>query len=302
MSTQLTVYQNYAFGDLLPEDVKTIHETIAKDCNESQFRLFMAVAKAADANPMLQEIHPTVYQGKLTWQFGIDYHIRKAKEAPGYNGYDVQLVHENDGFKMHQEKSEDGRYYTVIDEHSWSFPRGKVVGGYALAYKEGFQPFSVLMETTEVEHYQKSQIGMQQKMWTNQFNDMFKKHMVKRAMKPTFGLRFDDGEDKDGTVQPPQEPQRRDITHEASHSDPAPTTKQPEPPKEDPVKKAKDDINNKFNQLGLTDKPQRNAFFGQHQVTFKDPQKPTLAELQGAIMILDMEIVNSEQPIVLGDE
>jgi hypothetical protein len=28
---------------------------------------------------------------------------------------DTQLVHENDAFKMHQEKTDDGRYYAVIE-------------------------------------------------------------------------------------------------------------------------------------------------------------------------------------------
>jgi recombination protein RecT len=295
MSTQLTVYQSYAFGDLLPEDVKTIHETIAKDCNESQFRLFMAVAKAADANPMLQEIHPSVYGGKLTWQFGIDYHIRKAKETPGFNGYDVQLVHEQDTFKMHQERAEDGRYFTVIDEHSWSFPRGKVVGGYALAYKEGFPPFSVLMETTEVEHYQKSQIGMQKTMWTNNFNDMFKKHMVKRAMKAAFGLRFDDGEDKEGGPgQQSYEPQgRKDITAEASHTEP---TKQPEPEleKPDPKVEARAGIKSKLAQLGLTTIPTIDEFFATNKIKYKDSKNPTLAELQGVLQLLDQKIADKQ--------
>lgn len=184
--------QSLVFGELTEQDIVTIRETIGKDCNESQFKLFMAISKNAGANPILNEIYPAVRGGQLTVQFGIDFYVRKAKEADGYQGYDVQLVHENDAFKMHQEKDDDGRYFIVIDEHSFGFPRGKVIGGYAFAYKEGLKPFSVIMEVDEVEHYKRSNIGMQKTMWTNNFNDMFKKHMVRRALKAAFSLNFDD--------------------------------------------------------------------------------------------------------------
>jgi recombination protein RecT len=214
--TQITLYQSTVFGDLTPEDVKTVHETIATGTNESQFRLFMGIAKASGANPLLGEIHASVFQGKLTTQFGVDFYVRKAKETEGYRGYDVQLVHDNDSFKMHQARAEDGRYYIMIDEHSFGFPRGKVIGGYAFAYREGFEPFSIIMDIAEVEHYQRSQIGMQKRMWTDQLPDMFKKHMVKRVLKAAFGLTFEN-EERDAIQSTPSVDnvdsyQRQDIT------------------------------------------------------------------------------------------
>lgn len=209
---QLAVYQGLAFGDLTEQDIITIRETVGKDCNESQFKLFMAISKSAGANPILNEIYPAVRGGQLTVQFGIDFYVRKAKETEGYLGYDVQLVHENDAFKMHQEKDEDGRYFIVIDEHSFGFPRGRVIGGYAFAYKEGLKPFSVIMEVDEVEHYKKSNIGMQKSMWNNNFNDMFKKHMTRRALKAAFGLNFDDGQAQTDEINNYEPRQRVDIT------------------------------------------------------------------------------------------
>lgn len=294
MSNQLALYQNLTFGAITEQDIVTIRETIAKDCNESQFKLFMGIAKSIDASPLLGEIHPSVYQGKLTVQYGIELYIRKAKETEGYLGYDVQLVHENDEFKMHQERAEDGRYFVVIDEHSWSFPRGKVVGGYAMAYKEGFKPFTVLMEVAEVEHYQRSAIGMQKTMWTNNFNDMFKKHMVKRAMKAAFGLRFTD-EDVDGKQAdniPSYEPQRRDITAEAEAMNgdhvQAEQSSQNEPVEDPALTAARQQMAAKFKELGITDKKKMGEYIAKHAKPKGD--KPTLAEIKALLKIMDMEI------------
>lgn len=195
MANQLVEYKKFTFGDLDETMIQTIHETIAKDCTEPQFRLFMTISKSLGANPLLNEIYPTVYQGKLTPQFGIGFYVTQARKHKDYRGYDVQLVHENDIFSMHQERSEgDERYFIVIDQHSFGFPRGKIIGCYAFAYREGFKPFSVVMGIEEVDHLRNSNIGMQKAMWNNNLGDMFKKHVSKRALSAGFGLGFDDEE------------------------------------------------------------------------------------------------------------
>jgi recombination protein RecT len=290
-NNQLAVYQSFAFGELTQQDVVTIRETIGKDCNESQFKLFMSIAKSSGANPILNEIYPTVRSNQLTVQFGVDFYVRKAKETDGYLGYDVQTVHENDEFKMHQEKAEDGRYYMVIDEHSFGFPRGKVIGGYAFAYKEGLKPFSVIMEVDEVEHFKRSQIGMQKTMWTNYFNDMFKKHMVRRALKAAFNLNFDDEEiteNKGGDTIPEYQPQpRKDITPNQDVID-APTEQQQQPQQDDEtakIKKVRAEISKKFKQLGIP-KEQQKEYMAVNVPNFKG----SLADYIGLNQLLDMQI------------
>lgn len=288
-NNQLTLYKTLAYGAVTEQDIETIRETIAKDCNESQFRLFMGIAKSLDANPILGEIHPTVYQGKLTPQYGIDLFVRKAKETEGYKGYDVQLVHENDTFKMHQERADDGRYYAVIDEHSWGFPRGKVMGGYAMAYKEGIPPFTVTMDVEEVEHFKRSAIGMQKTMWTNNFNDMFKKHMLKRALKAAFGLKLEDAEFKNDGEISSYEPTRRDITAESEILEQKSTSNTS---KEDPDAKAMKDIRSKitaaFKQLKITDPDKMSEYMNSRMQPKGD--KPTLQELTGLLKVMEMEI------------
>lgn len=305
--TQLASYNSYLFGGMTVEDLQTFRETIAKDCNESQFRLFMGVAKAADANPIIGEIHPTVYQGKLTWQFAVDYHIRKGKEADGYRGYDVQVVHANDDFQIHQERAEDGRYYMVIDKHVINFPLGAPVGGYAMAYKEGLMPFTVLMDVEEVDHFKKSAIGMQKTMWNNNFKDMFKKHMVKRAFKAAFGLRFDDNEGSEPTASyNPAE--RTDVT--------PPTSSEPEvinpggnnagstgdngPTEADRLKQARAEMKLKFQQLGITEAEDMTAYIEKKAKPKGD--KPTLKEITGLLKIMDLDIAEKQAAQKADDE
>lgn len=285
MANQLATYQNLAFGELNQQDIVTIRETIGKDCNESQFKLFMSIAKSAGANPIMNEIYPTVRQNQLTIQFGIDFFVRKAKESDGYQGYDVQLVHENDEFKMHQEKAEDGRYFVVIDEHSWGFPRGKVIGGYAIAYKEGMKPFTVIMEVDEVEHFKRSGIGMQKTMWTNYFNDMFKKHMARRALKAAFNLNFDDediSDNKGVDGVPEYKPQeRKDITPQQESID------KPTDTEEDQKNTVRSAINQAFNKLGITTKEETGEYIKKHAPKFN---KDSLSDLNGLLRLLEMNI------------
>jgi recombination protein RecT len=300
MANQLTTYQSLAFGELSQQDIVTIRETIGKDCNESQFKLFMSIAKSSGANPIMNEIYPTVRQNQLTIQFGVDFFVRKAKESDGYQGYDVQLVHENDEFKMHQEKAEDGRYFVVIDEHSWGFPRGKVIGGYAIAYKEGMKPFTVIMEVDEVDHFKRSNIGMQKTMWTNYFNDMFKKHMARRALKAAFNLNFDDEEIADnkgsGGIPEYSPQQRKDITPQQEVID-KPTTEPELSEEEKQMQKVVTDINKKFRKLGLTTKEQKNEYKEKHAPNFK----ATLADYVGLSQLLDMHIEMEEVQAADGD-
>ena len=276
-----TTYQQLAYGDLSQEDVSTIKQTIAKDCNDSQFRLFMAIAKSSGANPVMNEVYPTVRSGQLTVQFGVDFFIRKAKESDGYLGYDVQLVHEQDEFKMHQEKAEDGRYYMVIDEHSFGFPRGRVIGGYCIAYREGQKPFTVIMEVEEVEHFKKSNIGMQKTMWTNYFNDMFKKHIVRRALKAAYSLNYDDDQvvDGGGSDIPEYKPgERKDITPEPEIID-APK------PDESAVKQVRSSITKVLKELGISGKAATADYLKEKNIHI--PENPSIDQLNGALKTLE---------------
>ncbi|UUG68574.1 recombination and repair protein [Halomonas phage YPHTV-1] len=296
-NNQLQTYQGMAFGELSAQDVTTIRQTIGKDCNESQFNLFMSIARSSGANPVLNEIYPTVRQGQLTIQYGYDFYVRKAKEADGYLGYDVQLVHENDEVTVGRKTDDKGRSFMVVSDHSITFPRGKVVAAYAIAFRDGVTPFTVFMEADEVEHLRKSNIGMQKTMWTNYFGDMFKKHVLRRALKGQFGLEFDDQEVEQNSVPEYQPRERKDITpNQEPINQPEPEEKQPE----DNVVALRKQMKQKFNQIGVKDNDGVNEYLKKNNVKLSQPA--TESELIGLIELLDMHIDMQEAQAQASDD
>src|SRR5690625_2372520 len=267
MANQLQTYQGMSFGELSEQDVTTIRQTIGKDCNESQFKLFMSIAKSSGANPLLNEIYPAVRGGQLTIQYGYDFYVRKAKESDGYLGYDVQLVYENDEVSIKRKTDDQGRSYMVIEKHDISFPRGKVIAAYAIAFREGASPFAVFMEASEVDHLRKSNIGMQKTMWTNYFGDMFKKHVLRRALKGQFGLEFDDQAVEQGNAvpeyKPPKDvtPTQEVIEHQES----------PEDEQETSIKKLRKQMKQKFVQLGITTNEGISEYLKENNVKLSNP-------------------------------
>lgn len=274
-------------NELTQEDVQTLKHTIAKDLNDSQFKLFLSMCEKTGANPIVNEIHPSVFKGQMTVQFGYDFYIRKAKESDGYKGYDIQLIHENDEFKVARKVDDQGRSYMEVEKHEVSFPRGKVIGGYAIAYRDGVTPFMTLMEVTEVEHLRKSNIGMQKTMWTNYFEDMFKKHILKRALKSAFGLEFDDNPietSSSGNI-PEYEKTRKDITPNQDVIDhPVQDESQPQ----DNVAALRKEMKQKFVKLGIPTNKAIGEYIAKNKVKLSDPA--TEQELIGLIELLDMHI------------
>lgn len=285
-NNQLQVYQGMAFGELSTQDITTIRQTIGKDCNESQFNLFMSIAKSSGANPVLNEIYPTVRQGQLTIQYGYDFYVRKAKETDGYLGYDVQLVHENDKLKVSRKTDDQGRSFMVVSDHDISFPRGKVIAAYAIAFREGVTPFTVFMERDEVSHLEKSNIGMQKTMWTNYFGDMFKKHVLRRALKGQFGLEFDDQNVEQSNAVP--EYDRRERKNITPNQDVIDQPEQEEPQPQDNVAALRKEMKQKFTALGITTKQAIGEYVTKNKVKLSDPA--TEQELIGLIELLDMHL------------
>lgn len=294
-NNQLQTYQGMAFGELSPQDVTTIRQTIGKDCNESQFNLFMSIARSSGANPVLNEIYPTVRQGQLTIQYGYDFYVRKAKEADGYLGYDVQLVHENDEVKVSRKTDDQGRSFMVVSDHAITFPRGKIVAAYAIAFRDGVTPFTVFMEADEVEHLRKSNIGMQKTMWTNYYGDMFKKHVLRRALKGQFGVEFDDQDVEPNEVPDYKNRERKDITPNQEVID-----QREEEHTEDKIITLRKQMKQKFNQIGVKDNDGVAEYLKKNNIKLSQPA--TEVELIGLIELLDMHIDLQESQQATNDD
>lgn len=171
-------------GDFTQQELDVMQSTIASGTNKEEFRLFVQTCVNTNLNPFLNHIYPIVFEGKngrkLNLQISVEGIMFLARKVPGYKGVDVQLVHENDEFRMSRV---NGAMKVV--QHEFGFPRGQVVGGYAIARREGFEDAITVMERDEVKDMT---TGRNANMWKQWFNDMFKKHILKRAAKEQYGI------------------------------------------------------------------------------------------------------------------
>ncbi|MGH1296392.1 RecT family recombinase [Bacillus pretiosus] len=183
-------------GSFTQSELDTIKGTIALGTSDEQFALFVQTCVNSGLNPFLNHIYCIVYNTKngpkMSIQIAVEGVLALARKTDGYKGVDAQLVHENDDFKYNATTKEV--------THSVGFPRGRVIGGYSVAKRDGFEDVVVLMEASEVEHLTK---GRNADMWKDWFNDMFKKHLLKRSAKLQYGIEI--GEDEPVASKPVEE-------------------------------------------------------------------------------------------------
>lgn len=94
------------------EDIQTLRETIAQDCNDSQFRLFLATCNRTGLDPIARQIHPVIRQTSkqvngqwtkvpvLTIQVGIDGFRVIAQRSRKYRGQTAPQWCGDDGIWM----------------------------------------------------------------------------------------------------------------------------------------------------------------------------------------------------------
>ncbi|TYA10958.1 recombinase RecT [Paenibacillus faecis] len=286
-------------GNWSIEDIETMKQTLAAGTTDSQFQLFLRTAHASGLNPFLNHIYAIVYQGKMSLQIGIEGIAYLAKQHEGYRGYDAQIVCENDTFKakkstVYNEKTGEREDEWIIVDHEIGFPRGKIVGAYAIAYRDGFPPFTVLMDWSEVEHFLNSQIPNQKTMWTKYTADMFKKHVAKRALKGQFGIDIsEDDIPGAGSILPESEPQRRDITAEVNAAAQKEEPKHETPADDaDELKKCREKMKENFSKLGITTPEGIEEYIANHGKI--KGEKPTLAEYKALLKVMDLHIAEKQ--------
>jgi recombination protein RecT len=284
-NNQLAEIKAFSEGEL-----QTIRQTLAKDATPDQFNLFIRTAAAAGLNPMLNHIYCIVYGGKMSLQISVEGIMYLAKKVEGYQGVDVQLVYENDEYKAKRVRDESGRYYWDV-EHELSSDPGKVIGCYAFAYREGFPPVFEYLKVDEVQH---NLSGNNSTLWKKYFNDMYKKHVIKRAAKRQYGIEIsEDDIPTSGSSSVPeyQQKERKDITPNQDIIDAPP--KQPQQPQQDDeaskLKVVRSEVAKKFKKLGIA-KEEQSGYVEQHVPGFKG----TLADFVGLNSLLDMQIEMTE--------
>ncbi|MGF9766920.1 RecT family recombinase [Bacillus albus] len=283
MANQVTATPNTdkVIGNFTKSELDTIKSTIATGTTNEQFALFVQTCVNSELNPFLNHIYCIVYGGKMSIQVSVEGVLHLARQKNGYKGIDVQTVHENDEFEA--DRSQEGEW--IIRKHQVKFPRGKVIGCYAVAQREGFKDVVVLMETDEVIHMKN---GTNKHMWNNWFNDMFKKHAMKRAAKLQYGIEINEDEAVSSSPVdnvPSYEPEKRvDITPNKPNQIQVEEGETVDPEAE--LKKKQNEVMTKLTEYNMTNDDLQ-------EIAVKNFKVPAaelnLQQLTGLVKFLDLE-------------
>lgn len=261
-----------------PAVLQVIRNSIAPTANDQEFLLFAHKAASYGLDPFKNEIFFIKYGSQARIQFAAEAYLSKAREQEGFIPPDTQMVHENDEFKIAMNK--ETKQMEVV-QHEIGFPRGKIIGAYSVAYREGYPPVTVIMDIDEVAHMF---TGQNKDNWNKWTSDMFGKHVQQRALKKQYGLSFEDVTISQNDVPQPATQTRRDIT---------PTQEHIEAPIEQPVLTRSEEllkeVKAKFKQLGITTKKAMQEYLDKNAPGI-DPTTATESELVGLIELLNMNI------------
>jgi hypothetical protein len=267
-----------------PEVLQVIRQSIAPTATDQEFLLFAHKAASYGLDPFKNEIFFIKYGNTARIQFAAEAYLAKAREQEGFQPPDTQMVHENDEFKVAMNK-ETKELEVIL--HEIGFPRGKIIGAYSIAYREGHRPVTVIMDIEEVDHMFTGQNKDNWKKWTS---DMFGKHVQQRALKKQYGLDFGDetiGQgDQEGGI-PEYKTERKDITPNQDVIDP-PQTKPELTDEEKQIKKIRSEITKKLKVLGVVGKDKVAEYIANNAPVMSE--NPTLAEYTGLLNIIEMNI------------
>lgn len=265
-----------------PEVLEVIRNSIAPTANDQEFMLFAHKAASYGLDPFKNEIFFIKYGNTARIQFAAEAYLAKARDKEGFQPPNTQMVHENDEFQIGTNK--ETKEMEVI-QHDIGFPRGKIIGAYSIAHREGHRPVTVVMDIEEVSHMFTGQNKDNWKKWTQ---DMFGKHVQQRALKKQYGLEFDDETISHEESKKPEPRERKDITPNQEQITQQETEQVPNED-EDPTGDLRTQINQKFQQLGITTKDGVNDYLEKNAPDI-DPTTATESEMAGLIELMDMHI------------
>ncbi|MFB4258947.1 RecT family recombinase [Shouchella clausii] len=269
-----------------PAVIDTMRNSLCKGATDAEFVLFAHKAASYGLDPFKNEIFFIKYGNTARIQFAAEAYLAKAREKEGFQPPNTQMVHENDEFEVSMD--EDGSL--VVTKHKITFPRGKVIGAYSIAYRVGYRPVTVVMDVSEVEHMFK---GQNKDNWQKYTSDMFGKHVQQRALKKQYGLDFGEDEPLSAAEQTgPYERTRKDITPDVTPEPEPEQTVQVEQTEEAQKNELKQQMKAKFKTLGITTKKDMADYIDTHLPNAGD--NPSISELIALLEIMDMDIERRE--------
>ncbi|WP_171050880.1 RecT family recombinase [Bacillus sp. BHET2] len=275
---QLSAINTQEFENVFTQkELEVVVNSIAKGATNEELALFIQICKQNNLNPFKNHIYFIKYGNQMSIQVSVEGIQYLAQQREDYKGVTVQLVHENDDFEIGVDPETQE---LKIEKHTIKIPRGKVAAAYAIAKREGYPDKVVVIEADEVEHL-RTKSGSQ---WKTYYNDMFKKHALKRALKLQFGIDVDDATGaQEDNVDPYQPRGRKDITPD-SFDEPGPGEVVDE---EDQLKEAWDGINQKVKQSSLDKKIVTDLVKENFN---KKPADLTLSQVTGLSKLVDLNI------------
>jgi recombination protein RecT len=275
---QLSAINTQEFENVFTQkELEVVVNSIAKGATNEELALFIQICKQNNLNPFKNHIYFIKYGNQMSIQVSVEGIQYLAQQREDYKGVTVQLVHENDDFEIGVDPESQE---LKIEKHTIKIPRGKVAAAYAIAKREGYPDKVVVIEADEVEHL-RTKSGSQ---WKTYYNDMFKKHALKRALKLQFGIDVDDAtgtqDDSEGSYQPRE---RKDITPD-SFDEPDSGELVDE---EEELQEAWDGINNKVKQASLDKKVVTDLVKANFN---KKPADLNLSQVTGLSKLVDLKI------------
>lgn len=292
------------------EEVMAMKDTLGKDLSIPQFNLFVHDSVRLGLEPRLKHSFPILYGGKMDFRISFEGYHAMAQRSEGYIGLKMEVVTENEVDEFYAETDDEGDITNV--HHKIKFPRGKVVGSYAIAKREGKKNLIVFCDKPEFEKYAKKNGQFWLLDDKSLDPDMCRKHVGTRAIKGQFAVAAVADESTEamfGSSDAVQPVERKDITPEVTQT-PKQTIKQPanEPTKpiditpdpaqqgeqEDPRKALSKQLKIKLDALSIPSNKDgavaRDAYYKAIGFSFFDPTNPEASEIQDLLKLLDMKI------------
>ncbi|WP_339193127.1 recombinase RecT [Paenibacillus sp. FSL W8-1287] len=292
---EVNINQLQAIGEFGLPEIMTMKETLGKKLTIPQFNLFMYQMKRMGLDPSLKHAFPIPYGDTIDIRIAYEGYHAKAQESEGYQGVYNQVICENEVDDFEAETDEEGIIVSV--KHKIKFPRGKAVGAYSIAKREGKKNVIVLMDASEVQKWVKKNANFWKLDDGSIDPDMFKKHVGIRAIKAQYDIAAVVEESMESmnaasaapTYEPPT---RKDVTPPVEKIETTESVNQDDEAASR-MKALKAQVKANYKKLGLTDKEAMGAHMQQYCKVKGD--EPTEAELKAYLKIMDMQIQAAEQ-------
>ena len=129
------------------KEIETIKNTVAKEANDDELRMFLHIAKTYGLDPFNKEIFFWKVDGNPTIMTSRDGYLKIANRNKNFDGLISDVVRKNDKFIKHMNSV----------EHEYGTERGDIIGAYAFVYRKdrkyptySFAPFEEYNAATRV--------------------------------------------------------------------------------------------------------------------------------------------------------